>query len=133
MRISPYSVAQGHTPDPATDELYTALATELGKLKLAYLNTADHSGMGGGVVPAALYPALRKAFGGPFILSGGYDATRAEEALEKSQGDLVAFGRPFLGNPRLVTKFKSGAALVQPDFTTLYTPGDKGYTDYPLD
>jgi N-ethylmaleimide reductase len=44
----------------------------------------------------------------------------------------VAFGRPFLANPRLVSKLRSGAPLLAADMTTGYTPGEKGYTDYPL-
>ena len=45
--------------------------------------------------------------------------------------DLVAFGRPFPANPDLVARWKSGAALNEIDFGTFYTPGPKGFTDYP--
>jgi N-ethylmaleimide reductase len=45
----------------------------------------------------------------------------------------VAFGRPFLANPRLPSKLKSGAALLAADMSTGYTPGPKGYIDYPLE
>ncbi len=34
-------------------------------------------------------------------------------------------------NPDLVRRFQEGASLNEPDFATLYTPGPKGYTDYP--
>ena len=44
----------------------------------------------------------------------------------------MAFGRPFLANPDLVTRFERGLALNAPDFATFYTPGPKGYTDYPV-
>ena len=37
---------------------------------------------------------------------------------------------PFISNPDLVAKLKSGQELVAPDFATFYTPGEKGYTDY---
>ena len=47
------------------------------------------------------------------------------------RGDLVAFGRPFLANPDLVQRMQKGAALNDPDMATFYTPGAKGYTDYP--
>ncbi len=65
------------------------------------------------------------------ILSGGYDAVRAESDLVAGKADLIAFGRPFLANPDLVARWKSGAALNAPDMSTFYTPGPKGYTDYP--
>jgi len=43
----------------------------------------------------------------------------------------VAFGRPFLANPDLVSRLRTDAALNAPDMATFYTPGAKGYTDYP--
>jgi N-ethylmaleimide reductase len=66
------------------------------------------------------------------MLSGGYDAARAEAELEANLGELVAFGRPYLSNPRLAEKLQSGEALLPVDFSTLYTPGEKGYIDYPV-
>jgi 2,4-dienoyl-CoA reductase-like NADH-dependent reductase (Old Yellow Enzyme family) len=50
---------------------------------------------------------------------------------QKGFADIVAFGRSFLANPDFVSRFEIGAPLNQVDFTTLYTPGEKGYTDYP--
>ncbi len=44
---------------------------------------------------------------------------------------VIAFGKLFLSNPTLVTKLSQGAALTPPDMATFYTPGEKGYTDYP--
>ena len=66
------------------------------------------------------------------ILSGGYDATRAESDLEAGKADLIAIGRPLLANPDLVERWKTGAPLNPPDMDTFYTPGPKGYTDYPV-
>jgi N-ethylmaleimide reductase len=44
----------------------------------------------------------------------------------------VAFGKPFISNPDLVERFKKGSALNDKlDVSTFYTPGEKGYTDYP--
>ncbi len=45
--------------------------------------------------------------------------------------DLVAVGRPFLANPDLVERWKTSADFNAPDMDTFYTPGAKGYTDYP--
>ena len=39
--------------------------------------------------------------------------------------------RPFLANPDLPARLQSGAPLNDPDMATFYTPGEKGYTDYP--
>jgi len=56
---------------------------------------------------------------------------RAESDLAAGKCDLIAVGRPILANPDLVARWKSGAALNAPDFSTFYLPGPKGYTDYP--
>jgi N-ethylmaleimide reductase len=97
------------------------------------MHVVDHSSMGAPEVKPEIKQALRDAFGGTFILSGGYDAARAEADLAAGKGDLVAFGRPFIANPRLPSKLKSGAELRAPDFATFYTAGAEGYTTYPLD
>ena len=47
------------------------------------------------------------------------------------EGDLIAFGRPFISNPDLVERLKRGAPLNAPDTTTLYGGAAKGYRDYP--
>ena len=56
---------------------------------------------------------------------------RAEADLAEGIADLVAFGRPFVANPDLVERVRLGAPLAAVDAATLYTPGEKGYTDYP--
>ena len=66
-----------------------------------------------------------------FILAGGFDRASAEAALADGKADLIAFGRPFLANPDLVERYRRNATLNAPDMATFYTPGAKGYTDYP--
>jgi N-ethylmaleimide reductase len=131
MRISPYGAFNGQAAGADEDELYLHLAGELSKLGLAFLHVVDHSSMGAPALPPTLKPALRAAFSGAFILSGGYDAGTAEADLAADKGDLVAFGRPFISNPGLVRKLQTGEALTPPDFATFYTPGPAGYLDYP--
>jgi N-ethylmaleimide reductase len=132
MRISPYGVFGGMTPDGGMDALYLRLVDELNALGLVYLHVVDHSSMGAPEVSPALKAGIRAAFKGKYILSGGYDVARANADLDAGRGDLVAFGRPFIANPDLVRKQRNGAALVTPDSGTFYTPGEHGYTDYPV-
>ena len=80
----------------------------------------------------SLKARLRAAFQGAFILAGGFDRASAERALEAGQADLIAFARPFLANPDLVARLRTDTPLNTPDPTTFYTPGAKGYTDYPV-
>lgn len=132
MRISPYGNANGlRTDDLDVEELYESLARELSKLGLVYVHIADHSAMGAPAVKASTREKIRRAFAGALILTGGYDLARANADLAANHADLIGFGRPFIGNPRLITSLRDGLPLSAPDFSTLYTPGEKGYTDYP--
>lgn len=133
IRLSPAAGTQGLVMDAQTTPLYLALMKALKPLGLAYVHVVDHSAMGAPKPPAELLAGMREAFGGPFILAGNFDANRAEAALNEKRGELIAFGRPFISNPSLVKKLKSGAQLRAPDFATFYTPGAAGYTDYPID
>jgi N-ethylmaleimide reductase len=130
MRISPYGAFNGTAADAEMDAMYLRLIEELNKLGLVYIHVVDHSSMGAPEVSPTLKANIRSAFKGKYILSGGYDAARANADLDADRGDLVAFGRPFISNPDLVQKLRSGAALTAPDASTFYTPGEKGYTDY---
>jgi N-ethylmaleimide reductase len=132
IRISPYGAFNGSVPDDEMDALYIYLAKELGALGIAYIHMVDHSSMGTPPVPDKLKQKIKEAFGGTFILSGGYSAAQAESDLLANKGDLVAFGRPFISNPKLVTAFKTGKDLLDADQDTFYTPGPEGYTDYPV-
>lgn len=130
LRISPYGVFNGQQPDEEMDKLYLQLVEEMNAIGLVYLHVVDHSSMGAPEVPSVLKAAIRENFEGTYILSGGYDAARAEADLADDRGDLVAFGRPFISNPDLVTKLRDGGEWTEPDPETFYTPGEKGYTDY---
>jgi len=131
IRLSPYGVFNGTGPFPEVDAQYLALVKELSALGLLYLHVLDHSAMGAPAVPSTIKSALREAFDGPFIAAGGFDAASAEQVLASGAADLVAFGRPFLANPDLVARMKAAAPMNALDMDTFYTPGPKGYTDYP--
>jgi N-ethylmaleimide reductase len=131
IRLSPYGVNAGMTPYPEIDETYRKLVPALVATGLQYVHLVDHSSMGAPPVPAELKLALRKAWPRTFILAGGFDRAGAEAALREGRADLVAFGRPFLANPDLVVRLQRGLSLNTPDLATFYTPGPKGYTDYP--
>ncbi|MDD2701223.1 MAG: alkene reductase [Sideroxydans sp.] len=130
MRVSPYGAFNGTQPDAKMDALYLRLVEELNAIGLVYIHVVDHSSMGAPEVSPELKQKIRANFKGKYILSGGYDAARANADLDAQKGDLVAFGRPYISNPDLVSKLQSGAELTPPDMATFYTPGEKGYTDY---
>lgn len=70
MRISPYGVFNGQTPDPDMDVLYLRLIEEANKLGLVYIHVVDHSAMGAPEVSPELKRKIRTAFKGTYIRSG---------------------------------------------------------------
>jgi len=131
IRLSPFGVFNDMPLYPEMEADYTYLAQKLNAAGLLYIHLVDHSSMGAPKVPDSMKATFRSVFKGALILSGGYDAARAESDLAAGKCDLVAVGKPFLANPDLVARWKTHAAVNAPDMATFYTPGPKGYTDYP--
>jgi N-ethylmaleimide reductase len=130
LRISPAHNIQGVIEDDPADvaATYGALLDGIVDLGLAYLSIlAPPDG--------ALTQDLRRRFGGPVILNSGFGSVTTLDdvaaILGRDLADAVAVGRPFLANPDLPTRWRTGAALNEPRQATFYTPGAEGYTDYP--
>jgi N-ethylmaleimide reductase len=126
IRLSPYGVFNGMKTYPQIEDLYERLAGDLQKLGILYIHLVDHSSMGAPEVNPNVKKRIRDSFKGTLILSGGYDAKRAEHDLSEKKGDLFAFGRPFISNPHLVSMLKHKKALRKADDSTFYTPGGAG-------
>lgn len=132
IRLSPYGANGGMQPSyDGIDEAYVDLVGALVDTGIQYVHVVDHSAMGAPAVPASLKAAMRAAWPRTFILAGGFDKASAEAALVDGGADLIAFGRPALANPDLVARMQNDLPLNAVDFQTLYTPGEKGYVDYP--
>ncbi len=131
IRLSPYGVFNDMPYSPEYDAVYVHLSEKLNDY-VVYIHLVDHESMGAPAVDPSIVDTVRANYKGTLILSGGYDADRAEAALESGQAELIAIGRPFIANPDLVERLQTGADLNQPDFSTFYTPGEQGYTDYPV-
>ncbi|MEO8256686.1 MAG: alkene reductase [Acidobacteriota bacterium] len=132
IRLSPFGVFNDMPLYDAMESDYAYLVEQLQTLGLAYIHLVDHSSMGAPTVPASMKDTFRRVFTNTLILSGGYDAERAERDLAAGKGDLIAVGKPFLANPDLVARWKGKHQLNAPDMSTFYTPGPKGYTDYAM-
>jgi N-ethylmaleimide reductase len=131
IRLSPYGVNAGMAAYDETEATHMALVEALIPTGIRYVHVVDHAAMGAPTVPDSLKEAMRRAWPRTFIASGGFDRARAEAVLRKGEADLVAFGRPFLANPDLPARLADDRPLSAPDSATFYTPGGKGYTDYP--
>lgn len=105
------------------------LAEHLNRFNLAYLHVmrADFFG----VQMADVMPVARAHYKGVLVGNMGYSSEEADSAIQAGLLDAVAFGTAFLANPDLPARVKAGAPLNAPDASTFYTPGAKGYTDYP--
>lgn len=130
VRLSPHFAAHGIADEDAEDSaLY--LAREFSKRGIAYLHIAEPDWAGGPKLPDDFRSALRKQFQGLLVFCGGYSAATADALIRDGGGDAVAFGRPYIANPDLVERFRLGAELNEPDPSTFYGGGERGYTDYP--
>lgn len=101
------------------------VAEQLGKRGLAFLAARESKGADW------LGPKLKAAFGGVYIGNEKFTQESAEAAIAAGEVDAVAFGKAFIANPDLPTRFKRGAALNPPRPETFYAGGAEGYTDYP--
>lgn len=128
LRLSPLNSYNGMIDsDPVG--LITFLAERLNDFHLAYLHLmrADFFQ----AQKADVMTPARAFFKGVLVGNMGYSADEAEQAIQAGLLDAVAFGTGFLANPDLPARIQAGAALNAPDASTFYTPGAKGYTDYP--
>jgi N-ethylmaleimide reductase len=105
------------------------LAEHLNPFNLAYWHVMRADFMG--EQSADIMSPARELYKGNLIGNMGYSFDEATTAVADGQLDAVAFGVPFLANPDLVERFRSGAALNEPDQSTFYGGGAEGYTDYP--
>lgn len=128
IRFSPFSTLGdlAQYDEEETHQTYRYLASELNKLQILYLHIGVNY-----PIPDKTLQAIRKAFTRTIILCNGLTVETGEAALHSGFADIVAFGRSFLSNPDFVERIKNEAPLNPVDFSTLYTPGAAGYTDYP--
>jgi N-ethylmaleimide reductase len=68
---------------------YGYLARALNATGLFYIHLVDHSAMGAPSVPQSIKDTFRDEFKGVLILSGGYDAVRADDPLLAALADPV--------------------------------------------
>ena len=128
LRLSPLN-SYNSMKDSDPLALIGFLADKLNAFKLAYLHVmrADFFG----VQKADVMTVAREKYKGVLVGNMGYTPDEAEAAVAAGKLDAVAFGTALLANPDLPARIKTKAVLNAPDSSTFYTPGAKGYTDYP--
>jgi N-ethylmaleimide reductase len=106
------------------DEVYPYIMERLGDRRLAYVHVAD-------VASAGWHAKLRPHYRGVYFANGGFTLESGTELLAQDGADAIVFGTKFLANPDLPERFRRGAPLNEADRATFYSPGERGYTDYP--
>jgi len=129
LRLSPLN-SYNSMKDSDPVALTTYMAQQCDSRGIAYLHMmrADFLGEQKGDVMTA----ARHHFKGVLIGNMGYTAEEAEQAIQESKLDAVAFGTSFLANPDLPARFAVKAPLNVPISAKFYSPGPEGYTDYPF-
>ena len=136
IRLSPITPVNDAAQDSDAAALYGHVLQQLAPLKLAFIHVIE--GQTGGArdlsdkgVPPFDYAALRALYDGPWMVNNGYSLQMALDAVASGAADLVAFGKPFIGNPDLGRRLRESAPLQPLVPATLYGGGAAGYTDYP--
>jgi N-ethylmaleimide reductase len=132
VRISPTGGFNDMTDDNP-HETFSVAVDRLNSYELGYLHVVEtaQNSKGSSEEDLAMSAHLRTLWKGLYVVNGGYDKLRGEEALRNGRADAVAYGRAFLANPDLPRRLQLGAALNEPDPTTFYGGGAAGYTTYP--
>lgn len=125
LKISP-GMNLNDISDDGPVATYSHLVSHLPAQDTAYLNVTLFG------TPQADYLAiLRPLFAGNYLVGSGLNKATAEVFLNDRKAAGTVFGAEFLVNPDLVERFRADAPLNRRDPATAYTPGAKGYTDYP--
>jgi len=134
IRVSP-----GHMFNDIVDanplETHIALLDALPTADMAYVHVmladAFSPQLNNAGDPLTLLRTLRKHVKGALIAAGNLTVESAQAHLDAGVLQLAVFGRPFIANPDLVERLKTGAPLAAPRAELFYTADAEGYSDYP--
>ena len=104
---------------------FSYVATELGRRRIAFICARERLG------EDRIGPRLRAAFGGCYIMNEGFTRETAEQAVAAGEADAVAFGKLFIANPDLPSRFALHAPLNEWRADKFYFGAAEGYVDYP--
>ena len=133
VRVSPSSSLYGmHDSDRLAT--FSHVIGALNALGPGYLHLCEPNAAAlatGNVQIKRVAETFRPIISAPIIINGGFSKATANGVLGAGNADLVSFGVPYIANPDLVTRLRTDAVLNEPDRSTFYGIGPKGYTDYP--
>ncbi|MBS0481370.1 MAG: alkene reductase [Proteobacteria bacterium] len=134
VRLSPNGDSQGcDDPDPAA--LFAAASGVCQDLGLGFveLRQPGPEGTFGRTDVPRQDGMIRRIYSGPLVLNSDYTAAGADADVSAGRCDAISFGRPFISNPDLPFRIRTGAEW-GPNVNvpqSWYLPGPAGYIDYP--
>jgi N-ethylmaleimide reductase len=123
VKFSP-QIAFNDIEENDADEVYPYIFERLNDRRLAYVQVTDVAGAG-------WHAKLRPLYNGVYLANGGFTRESGMELLAQGGADAIVYGTKFLANPDLPARFRHNEPLNDPDRATFYSPGERGYTDYP--
>ncbi len=123
----------GMTMNEETIPTFDYIIEKLNDYDLAYLHLSEPFNDVSDIdfAETQIAKRYRPIYNGTIIINAGFDQKKGNDVIEAGDADMVAFGVPYIANPDLVERFEANAELAASDQDTFYTPGHKGYTDYP--
>lgn len=124
VHLAPASDSHDMGDDNPT-ETFGYAARELGKRKLAFIFTRE------GQRDGYLTTHIKKEFGGVVIANQGLSPAQASDLIQSGDVDAVAWGKYYISNPDLAERIAHDIPFADFNAETFYSPGPKGYVDYP--
>ncbi|MZI93332.1 alkene reductase [Vibrio sp. CAIM 722] len=132
IRIAPFGRFSDMPAFEGEEETWLALGDELNKRNLAYVHLSEQGTIGDAfTIPKGFTTKFRQHYKGIIMIAGGFTKETAEEYIQSGDVDMVAFGRPYIGNPDLVERMQNNWPLVEADRAIFYGGDSHGYIDFP--
>ena len=107
-----------------SQETYGYLLSQLNQRQVAFLElcrwTAAFDPINRATKDWDVVKELGPLFAGVLFLNGEYDAQTGADAVAQGDGHAISFGRPYLANPDLPTRYRLDLPLNIPDLPTFY-------------
>lgn len=113
-----------HDKDPM--QTHQALLKEVNAMGIAYVHVIRSPNK-----KLDAFALVKQHFNGAIITNDSYNGEMARHDIQRGVACAVSFGRDFIASPDLPARIQEGAALGELVMEHLYTPGVKGYSDYP--
>jgi N-ethylmaleimide reductase len=130
VRLAPVSHANDVT-DADPTATFGRTVQILDGLGVGFIHIVEGQTIGPRDLEGFDFPALRRSFRGLYMANNGYTREMALQARRDDTADLIAFGRPWIGTPDLVTRLREDAPWTDAPRESWYGGGAAGYTDWP--